>query len=378
MNNDYMGIISLNENDENIKNLTGKRPLASIPIGGKYRIIDFVLSNMVNGGLTNVGIYTQSRSRSLMDHLDSGRYWDLDRKINGLFIFNFNYSSAITNDIELITNNMEYLYRSKQSKVVFSSSNMICNIDYKSAIDFYENDNNDITIIYKKVKNSSCNFLDCHVLNIGENNSVISVGKNIGTNNEINLSMDMFIMSKDTLLQILDECVSKGYYKSVKEYVYANCDKFNIKAHEFDGYLTCINSTKAYYKANMDMLNPKIGKELFSKNGPIYTKVKDAPPTKYYNGSKASNCLIANGCIIEGEVKNCIISRRVVVHKGAKIENCIIMQNCEIKENAKLTNVIIDKNVVIEKNKELKGDSEFPVVIEKNRNHYNKKAHSIA
>lgn len=370
MNNDYMGIISLNEVDDNIKNLTGKRPLAAIPIGGKYRIIDFVLSNMVNAGITNVGVYTQNRSRSLMDHLDSGRYWDLDRKINGLFIFNFNYASSISNDVELIENNIEYLYRSKQDKVIFSSSNMICNIDYKDVINFYEKEEKDITIIYKRVKNKPEAFAHCKILNMGDDNSVISVGKNNGLKGEIDLSMDMFIMKKSVLIDILEKCVSTGYYKSVKRYIYENPDNLSINAYEFNGYLSCINSTRAYFKANMDMLNPKINRELFFGEEPIYTKVKDAPPTKYSDSSHTENSLIANGCIIEGEVKNCIISRRVKVCKGAKLENCIIMQNCVIKEHAKITNAIIDKNVIIDKNKELKGNAKFPVVIEKNRDYY--------
>lgn len=372
MNNDYMGIISLNENDENIKNLTGARPLAAVPIGGRYRIIDFVLSNMVNAGLTNVGIYTQSRSRSLMDHLDSGKDWDLNRKIGGLFIFNFNCFNSITNDVNLIKENIEYLYRSKQDKVIFASSNMVCNIDYKKAIEFHEKEGKDITVIYKKVKDGTTNFVNCNALNIDENNSVISVGRNMGTENEVNISMDMFIMNKETLLNIVNECVSEGYYKSIKNCIYSKLKELDINAYEFNGYLTCINSTRTFYKANMDMLNPKISKELFFSKRPIYTKVKDEPPTKYSLGSDVTNSLIANGSVIEGEVKNCIISRRVTVGKGAKLEDCIIMQNCEIKENAKLTKVIIDKNVVIEKNKELKGDGEFPVVIEKNTNYYNK------
>ncbi|MCY6370175.1 glucose-1-phosphate adenylyltransferase subunit GlgD [Clostridium ganghwense] len=368
MTNDYMGIISLNENDEHIKSLTSARPLGAIPIGGRYRIIDFVLSNMVNAGLTNVGVYTQSRSRSLMDHLDSGKDWDLDRKINGLFIFNFNCSNSVTNDINLIKESIEYLCRSKQKNVIFSSSNMICNIDYKQAIDFYEKEGTDITIIYKKVTDGTKNFLDCNVLNIDENNAVKSVGKNTGIKDKSDISMDMFIMKKETLINILNECVSTGCCESIKDYIYMNAKDLNINAHEFKGYLTCINSTKTYYKSTMSMLNPKICRELFFDGAPIYTKVKDAPPTKYSSSSQVTNSLIANGCVIEGEVKNCVISRNVIIHKGAKLEDCIIMHNSEIKENAKLTKVIIDKNVVIQKNKELKGDKEFPVVIEKS--HY--------
>ncbi|MEA4827967.1 MAG: glucose-1-phosphate adenylyltransferase subunit GlgD [Clostridium sp.] len=364
---DYMGIISLNEDDSHIKSLTSSRPLAAIPIGGRYRIIDFVLSNMVNSGITNIGIYTQDKSRSLLHHLESGKPWDLDRKINGLFVFNFNFSDSKTNDIYLLKDNIDYLYRSKQNNVIFSSSNMICNIDYTKAIEYHENEGADITVLYKDVDGSYINFPNCNVLNLDSDKKVISVGKNIGVDPISNISMDMFIMKKDILLNIINRCVSTGYYKSIKDCIYSNNLKLSIKGYEFKGYLSCINSTNAYYKFNMDMLNPKINKELFLGTSPIYTKVKDAPPTKYANGSSVSNSLVANGCIIEGSVKNSIISRRVIIRKGAQLDGCIILQNCEIKENAKLTRVIIDKNVIIERDKELKGDIQFPVVIEKNR-----------
>ncbi|KEH98284.1 glucose-1-phosphate adenylyltransferase [Clostridium botulinum C/D str. BKT12695] len=363
---DYMGIISLNEDDKDLTNLTSSRPLAAIPIGGRYRLIDFVLSNMVNSNITNIGIYTQSNSRSLLHHVQSGKPWDLDRKINGLFLFNFNFTHSKTNDIYLLKDNIDYLYRSKQNNILFSSSNMICNIDYSKAIKFHEEQKSDITIIYKKVSNADTSFLNCNVLNLDSDNDVISVGKNIGVKPISNISMDMFIMSKKTLINLINECISTGYYNSLKDCVYSKNLTLNIKGYEYTGYLECINSMNSYYKTNMDMLNYETSKELFFGPRSIYTKVTDAPPTKYENGSHVSNSLIANGCIIGGSVKNSIISRRVIIHKDASVDSCIILANCEIKENAKLTGVIIDKNVIIEKDKEFKGDASVPVFIEKN------------
>lgn len=363
---DYMGIISLNEDDKELTNLTASRPLAAIPIGGRYRLIDFVVSNMVNANITNVGIYTQSNSRSLLHHLQGGKPWDLDRSINGLFLFNFNFTYSNTNDIYLLKDNIDYLYRSKQDNIIFSSSNMICNIDYSKAIRFHESQKSDITIIYKKVSNSNTSFLNCNVLNLDSDNGVISVGKNIGIKSNCNISMDMFIMSKKTLINLINECISTGYYKSIKDCVYSKNLTLNIKGYEFKGYLECINSMNSYYKVNMDMLNFKINQELFFGTRSIYTKVTDAPPTKYENGSHVSNSLIANGCIIEGTIKNSVISRRVIIQKGAKIDGCIILANCKIKENANLTGVIMDKNVIIGEDKEFKGDANVPVFIEKN------------
>ncbi|HEY5563671.1 MAG TPA: glucose-1-phosphate adenylyltransferase subunit GlgD [Clostridiaceae bacterium] len=362
---DYMGIINLNEDESNLKSLTHNRPLASIPVGGRYRIIDFVLSNMVNSGLRNIGIFTQSKSRSLADHLGSGKPWDLDRKINGLFLFNLGISNSYQDDTELMRKNIEYLYQSKQNNVIVSSSYMVANLNYEAAVKAHVESGRDITIIYKKIDNGTKYFVDCDALNIGDNNRVISVGKNIGIGDQNNISLEMFIMKKELLLSLIHSCVNKGLCRNLKDSIYRNVDSISVNAYEFKGYLQCINNINSYYKANMDMLEPKVNKELFFNNGLIFTKVKDEAPSKYTESCKVSNSFIANGSIIEGMVENSIISRRVIIRKGAHIRNCIIMQNCEVKSNARLAHVIIDKNVVIDSNKKLNGDTEFPLVIEK-------------
>jgi glucose-1-phosphate adenylyltransferase len=360
-----MAIVSLTENEDQIKSITKNRPLASIPIGGRYRIIDFTLSNLVNCGIRNVGIFTESKSRSLIDHLGSGKPWDLDRKLNGLFIFNYSMGTSYLNDIEMLKNNLEYLYRSKEDKVILTCSFMIANLSYLDAAEYHEKSGKDITIIYKKIKDGKFNFKDRNVLSLDSNNNVLGVGKNIGTKDELNASMDMFIMSKKVLIEILNKCIETGYWGSIREWIYKSIEELDVNAFEFDGYLQCVNSINSYYRANMDMLNLDINKELFFKNGLIYTKVKDEAPTKYVNGSSALNTLISNGCIVKGSIKNSVISRRVVVEQNVEIENCIIMQNCIIKSGSRLKNVIIDKNIIIEENTELKGDLEFPLVIEK-------------
>lgn len=362
---DYMGILTLNENDDRIKNLTRKRPLASVPIGGRYRIIDFVLSNMVNAGIKNIGILTNSKSRSLMDHLGSGKPWDLDRKITGLFLFNYGTSREYWDDVELLKNNMEYLYQSKENYVIISPSYMVCNIDYRAAAAYHEASGKDITIIYKKVTDGTKDFIECDLLNLDNNNSVTSVGKNIGLDSSANISMEMFIMKKEVLIGLILKCIKTGLCRTIKEAVYRNVDSLNVTAYEFNGYLSCINSTISYYRTNMDMLEIPINRELFFNNGPILTKVKDESPSKYGDNSRVSNSLIANGCIIDGVVENSIIFRRVKIAKGAHIKNCIIMQNSDIGKDAKLENIITDKNTIIEENRELKGSEKIPLVIEK-------------
>lgn len=355
----------LNEKEDNIKSLTKTRPIASIPIGGRYRVIDFVLSNMVNSGIYNIGIFTNTNSRSLADHLGSGKSWDLARKINGLFLFNFTSDRSELRDIDAISNNMEYIHRTKQDYVIISSSYMLCNMDYNEAAEYHEQSGSDITLIYKKTNHGKKHYLDCSTLYINEENKVLSIGKNIGAEEKLNISMEMFIMKKTTLIDIINKAVQTGYHHSLKEAICDGIEELNVNAYEFKGYVQCINSVRNYYKTSMDMLNGKVTKELFFNNGLIFTKGKDEAPTKYFNGSDVNNSLISNGCILKGSIEKSVISRRVIIHPGAEIKNCIIFENCEIKEGCKLSNVIIDKNTIINENTVLKGDEEFPVVIEK-------------
>lgn len=360
-----MAILNLNENEDNLKSLTHSRPLASIPIGGRYRIIDFVLSNMVNAGIPNVGIFTESNSRSLMDHVGSGKPWDLDRKVNGLFIFNFGFSNSHLNDIDMIRNNIEYFYQSKQKYIIIAPSYIVCNMDMEAVADFHEKSGSDITIVYKKVSDSKKNFVNCDVLNINEEGIVESVGRNIGFEDNEPICLETFVMKKEVFLELIYSCIKKGYCNTIKDTIYRSVPSHKVMGYEFSGYAQCINSINTYYKANMDLLDIKVNKDLFYSHGLIYTKIKDEAPTKYIDGCSVSNCLIANGSLIEGEVTDSIISRRVIIEKGAVVKNCIIMQNCKISKGAKLNNVIIDKNVIIEPYKELKGDKKFPLVIEK-------------
>ena len=361
----YMGILNLNENDDNIRPLTTVRPLASIPIGGRYRIIDFILSNMVNAGIENVGIFTKTKSRSLLDHLGSGKPWDLDRKINGLFIFNFGQISSYSGDVESLRNNMEYFYRSKQKYVILASSDMICNIDFKDVARSHEKSGKDVTLIYKRVSDGKSNFIGCDSINIDGSGTLVGIGKNIGTEDNINIFTGILVLKRELMIEIIQRCQQTGCAKNVKGYVKINFKNMGINLYQFHGYLQCINSIHSYYKANMDMLCKDVREDLFHKNGLIYTKVKDEAPTKYGKNSNVKNSLVANGCIIDGAVEDSIIGRRVTIGKDAKIENCIIMQGTEIRERVILKNVIVDKNNIIDIGKELIGDKENPLVIEK-------------
>lgn len=366
---DVLGIINLSEPEEQIKELTAIRPLAAIPIAGRYRVIDFLMSNLVNSGVRDVAVFTQGKSRSLMDHFGSGKYWDLDRKRGGLFLLNPMMSSSDVvqrrGDIENFKNHLDFIYSSRAKYVIISRSYMICNVDLKPAFKHHKDSGADITILYKHMDNSVRRFINCDSLNLDEEGNVLGIGKNLGKKKFYNISTEMYIMKKELMTDIIEEGVHMGDGDYLKQVLFNRIQELHVNAYPIDGYMACINSIENYYLTNMDLLNMDVSRELFFGHGLIYTKIKDEPATKYGNTASVSNSLIANGCHIEGVVENSIIGRGVTVGKGAIVRNSILMQNCYVDETASLNYAILDKNVSISKKKMLFGHEGHPYVIKK-------------
>lgn len=364
--NNCLGIINLDENQSRMGELVRYRTLASVPLSARYRVIDFVLSNMANSGIEGIGIFTANKSRSLINHLTNGRPWDLHRKKDGLRVFNFGDYDPNYDDIHNFLDNIEFIEQSRREYVLISPSYMICNIDYNEALRYHKKSKNDITIVYKEVEEADKKFIECEVLNIDNNNNrVISIGENIGREKNAKINMEMYIMKRELFTNIIHECIKTGIHRKIRGYIASNLNKFEVGAFEFDGYLSCINSIKSYFDTNLDILDQNINKELFYNKKPIYTKSQDEPPTQYTDMSLVSNSIIANGSYIEGEIKNCIIGRRVVIGRGAKLENCVIMQNTIIGSDAIMDSVIADKGTVVNESQVIKGTSNYPVTIQR-------------
>ncbi|MGL5314182.1 MAG: glucose-1-phosphate adenylyltransferase subunit GlgD [Peptostreptococcaceae bacterium] len=373
MRNECMGIINLDDRkNSNINQITYARPIASTPVGGRYRIIDFVLSNMVNSGFTNVGIFAKEKYRSLTDHVGSGKDWDLSRKKGGLFVFspentkNKNIYSNKKGDIYNIFANIDYIEISEEEYILIAPSYMVCNIDYKKAIDYHKKSGNDITIVYKQIDNANEDFEGNSTLDIDENNKVINIGSNIGAFSNANISMETYIMKRQDLIDHIYSLVSRGSCSYLQDFISEVVGRLNVGAYEHKGYLKCVNSVKSYFEINKELLDFDVADELLYSDRKIFTKEKNQSPTIYAEDADVENSFVATGCIIEGTVKNSILFRKVHVKEGAVIENAVIMQNCTIDKDVKLNNVIFDKNVNIAEGKVLTGDENYPVIIEKN------------
>jgi len=337
-----------------------------LPFAGRYRIIDFMLSNMVNNGITGVGVFMGNKVRSVMDHLGSGKPWDLDRKINGLFLFTPTYDYTSTykrmGDLELFYQNNSFIKYAKQEHLLLTKSYMLCNIDLNDAYNDFVNSGADISLIYKKVTDDEYRYIGCDKLYFDETGAFKSIGTNLGKENQFNLSLEMYFMKKEVYFDILFEAIEQGSANFLKQAVFNSLHRYKVHTYAYDGYVACINNIRNYFDANFDILKPEIAQELFFKYGQIFTKVKDEPSAYYRSSANVKNAFVANGCQIDGTVENAILFRGVKVEKGAHIKNSIIMQKSIIQKDVKLNYAILDKRTHIQKGATLLGDRSSPFV----------------
>lgn len=367
---DTMGIIYTGDSNVSLQELTIFRSVAAVPFGGRYRIIDFILSNMVNSEISNVGIITQNNYHSLMDHLDSGKQWDLDRKKGGLFILppyvSHDNVGWYRGEVDAFHSIMSYIRKSPQQYVLISGSSMVCNLTYDNAMEFHRDNKADITILYKEENKASKEELSKHTLiRTNEDNRIWDIEVMPAAPKSKKISMEMYIIEKQLFEYLVEECTARGQHDFIKDVLIKKMDKLKIYGYPYTGYLAKIDSIQSYFKHNMELFNEENFFDLFHNAGLVYTKVKDEVPAKYGCNAKADNSLVADGCIIEGQVENCILFRGVKIAEGAVVKNSIIMQDTEIQEKAYLENVILDKEVIIRKGKHLVGQESYPVVIRK-------------
>ena len=368
MRNDTMGIILTG--DEKIAPLTDIRANSALPIAGRYRIIDFVLSNMANAGIVNIGIATESNYSSLMDHTKSGKPWDLDRKNQGLNILPPNIEKqqygTIKGDIDLLEGIRDYIDRSHQTYVILSLGNIIYNIDFEDVIKQHIESQADVTALYKDLSDKSEDIIKHYTLfDIDKDGRVTDIEVQPYYPKSSKASMEIYVLEKALLESIIDECSARGDVDFVKDALTKKIDGMIIKGYEFKGSVYKIDSMKSYYATSMNFLDAEHRTELFNPERPIYTKEKDKAPTNYGADAVCKNSFISDGCVIEGTVINSILSRGVKVAKGAVVQNSIIMQDSVIEENVEVNHVVFDKEVRITSGRKLIGQESYPLAISK-------------
>lgn len=363
------GIVLANVNDNLLKNLTSHRSMASVPIGARYRLIDFSLSNLVNAGVTNVGIITKENYRSLMDHVGNGVYWELDRKNGGLYLLPPYVTSGVkrySGTVDALYGARDYIKRNGSDYVVLYNADILGNIDISAAVAAHVEKQADITMVY--CKNGTEESRNNMVLELGNEERVkkLSYIETSVSEGDI-LGVGITIISRELLLKLVIEAYENDYINFNRDFVSGRLNQLKVYGYEHKGYIHFMNGTESYYKANMDMLDLNIRRQLFNNERPIFTKNRDDMPTRYGTKSDVNNCIIADGCVIEGTVKNSVLFRGVKVAKGAVVENCILMQESSVGKDAQLKNVISDKNAVIGSGMVLKGSKAKNFFVKKNQ-----------
>lgn len=358
-----MGVINLIHEADEMGSLTANRCLATVPFGGRYRLIDFVLSSMVNSGIPKVAVFAHTKFRSLMDHLGSGSNWDLHRKQSGLFVLPPSMEDQTDfgkGDLYHFYRNRDYFARSPLDYVVISRSHMVSNVDFAKVLDEHRETGADITVVCKREPEGLPGL--ARKVKVNEAGRIVEMQDHFGRLDSDIVSMEMYVLSKDLLLDLVETSLAQGKDHFVRHAILSRINQLHVHAHMHGGVLGVVNNIAAYYQHSMDLLQPAVWRELFFTPGTIYTKVKDEPPTHYRNGADVTHSLIANGCDIEGTVYNSILFRGVKVAKGAVVRNSIVMQNGVIGANGSLENCILDKEVEIRALQQLKGSTQMPFI----------------
>ena len=368
-----LGIIFPNSYDSLVPDLVSERLMASIPFASRYRMCDFMISSMVHCGIDNISILVRKNYHSLLDHLGNGREWDLARKNGGLNIvppFAQKQIKVFSGRIEALESIRGYLMKQTEKYVILSDANIAVNFDFNALLDEHIKSGADVTMVYRKqeipqslIRQSTAGMDLYYALGInGDRVSKIYI--NPKESGEMNFSLNIYVIDRELLIRMVDEAYLHGDVYFVRDILEKKIDQLDVRGFCYDGYVAHIHDMNSYFEENMRLLKEENINALFSGNQ-IYTKIRDDNPTRYINGAKAKNVMVADGCVIEGEVENSVLFRGVKIGKGAKVKNCVLMQDTVIEDNVSVEYVITDKNVTISEGKSLTGNDTFQVFVAK-------------
>ena len=368
-NANALGVIFANSYDNLVPELVAERTMASIPFAGRYRMIDFTLSNLANSGVDNVSIIVRKNYHSLMDHLGSGREWDLTRKRGGLNIippFAERSVKMYSGRVDALASVLSWLKAQKERYVILSDSHIATNFNFNKLLEAHIESGADVSMVYNRAEIPDGARNDNYTIRIDASGRVTELLSNDYRPGMQNLSMNIYVIERESLIQLVRDAAVRGLVYFERDILARNLSLLNVRAYEYTGYAARIADMKSYFDENMRLLQPGNVEQLFDAANPIYTKIRDDNPTRYLEGSKVKNCLVADGCVIEGVVENSVLFRGCTVKKGAVVKNSVLMQDTVVEENCSVEYVVTDKNVHITTGKQLCGTDSFPVFVAKN------------
>ena len=371
MRKDIVGLIYTGERIDELRDLTRTRAVAALPMLGRYRLIDFLLSSMIHSDIHNIGIITQKNYHSLMDHLGSGREWDLHGKRSGMTILppymsNENMGLYV-GLLDALRSNMGFLRRSKERYILVSDSYVLYSAPFEKMLDTHLAAGADLTLLYTRERTARRNGTGRY-LDIGDDGTVYQMECDPTIPHYANTYMGAFIVRRELLIDIVDRAVAAGFHHFSRELLMQILREktYKVCGYECPGKVWLLDSVESYFQTNMDFLNTQTRERIFSPERPVWTKLRDEMPARYAPGADVSNSMIADGCIIEGKVEGSILFRGVTVKRGAVVRNCIVMQDSQILQDVEIENCILDKQVTVRERARMIAPPGHPIVIAKN------------
>ncbi len=368
------GLIFANIHDQSIPELTRVRSMASVPFGCRYRLIDFTLYNMVNSGINHIGLITHYNYQSLLDHIGTGKDWDLARRSDGIKLIPPNITAfdnagnaKASHRLEALLGAQDFISHCTEDYFVLSDCDIICNIDLSEAIEVHAASGADITFVTKQVDAAGMHLAErVSMVTADDEGRVIDFTMDTPTEGLISLYTNIMVVSRSYLLTVLAAANARGWRSFFSDVIRPSLGTANYRVYEYDGWYAYIGSLEGYFACSMAMLTQEAREGLFGvRNHPVLTKVRNSAPTIYKDGADAKNSFIADGCVIEGTVENSILFRGVKIGKGTVVKNSILMQDTYTGADVTLNCVITDKDVVIRDGRHLSGHETMPFFVGK-------------
>lgn len=357
------GIINSSGNHIYVEGMQDYRPIGAFSFLGRYRVIDFPISNMSNSNIEQVQVFLNQNPRSLVEHLGSGRHYNINSKrgkVQMLFSNNSSATSIYNTDIAAFFENLESIQKVHAEYVVVAPSWIVYVENYDKLLDTHIASGADITMLYHKVENADVEYMNCDALTLNRQNGVEAISKNRGIEPKKNISLATYVMKKDLFFDLIKKAHNLSSMYTLAQIVDLSSSELDVRGVEHTGYFAAMTDFKSVYKANMDLIDIKAASQLFDEKWPIYTRTNDSCPTQYFDGSSVKSSVVSNGCLIEGTIENSIIGRGCKIGKECVIKNCVISSDVTVAEGTTLENLIVDKHASVLHAKEIICDAENP------------------
>lgn len=342
------------------------RPSGAMSFLGRYRTVDFPISNLSNSGIDRIQVYIRRKPRSLVEHIGTGRHYNINSKrgrVHVLFSENGMDHDIYNNDIAAFLENMECIEQINCPYVVIVPSNMVYVQDFNELLQTHIESGADITLLYHSTDDAKEHFLNCNTVNLNKQKGVLSLEMNRGTAKNRSIFMDTYIMKKELFMDLVHRAHKESSMYSLADIVSLVCPELDVRGVAHRGFFATLTDFKSYYDANLSLIDFKTALSLFDPEWPIYTRTNDSCPTQYFEGARVKNSVVSNGCLVEGSIENSVIGRGCVIKKGAVIKNCVIMTDVTVAEGVHLENLVVDKHAHIVHVKEVIAEPGEPAYV---------------